>query len=104
MTELFEDNIRNGATLVLSYINAVSAMLSLVSSVRESDIEQHLQVENILICEIFALDHQNYSYYGAFQHVNLQSSRKEGKKTTQKSERKGIWCKFDWRCLFNNTW
>ena len=31
----------------------------------------------ILLCEFFALDHQNYWHYGAFQHVNLQSLRKE---------------------------
>ena len=35
-------------------------MLSLASSVRESDIERHLQAENILISESFALNHQNY--------------------------------------------
>ena len=62
MTELFEDNIGNGAILVLSYIKSVSAMLSLASSVRESDIERYLQAENILVCESFALHQQNYAH------------------------------------------
>ena len=66
MTELLEDNIGNAATLVLSLKKSVSAMLWLVSSVRKSDIERYLQAEN-----------QNYSSYGAFQEVNLQSLRKK---------------------------
>ena len=53
-------------------------MLSLVSSVGESDIK-YLQADNILICYSFPLDHQNYSCYGAFQYVNLQFLRKENK-------------------------
>ena len=40
--------------------------VSLVPSVTESDIERHLQAENILLCEFFALDHQIYAHYGAF--------------------------------------
>ena len=34
----------------------------------------------MLFCESFALDDQNYahSHFGALQHVNLQSLRKEG--------------------------
>ena len=75
VTKLFENDTENIATLVVSYIKSVS----LVPSATESDIEHHLQTENILFCESFALDHQNYphSHYGAFQHVNLQSLRKE---------------------------
>ena len=49
---------------------------SLVPSVTESDIVRHLQAENILLCESFALEYQNYAHYGAFQHVNLRSLRK----------------------------
>ena len=52
VTELSEDNKGNDAKLVLSYIKSVSAMLSIVSPVRESDIERHLQAENILICSL----------------------------------------------------
>ena len=57
----------NVATLVLSYIKSVT----------ESDIELHIQAENMLLCESFGLDHYNYAHYGAFQHVNLQYLRKE---------------------------
>ena len=90
MTELFEDNIGNGAKLVLSYIKSVSVMLSLVSSVRDSDIEWHLPAEDILTCESFALNHKNYAFYGAFQHVNLQSLRKENKEQLNELKEKGF--------------
>ena len=89
MTELFEDNIGNGATLVLSHKKSVLAMLWLVSSVRESDIERHLQAENIWICGSFAFDHQNYSRYGAFQEVNLQSLRKKDEEWFNELKEKG---------------
>ena len=65
-------------------------MLSLVSSVRESDIEWHLPAEDILTCESFALNHQNYACYGAFQHVNLQSLRKENKEQLNELKEKGF--------------
>ena len=55
---------------------------------RESDIVQHLEAVNILICESFALDHQNYAHYGAFQHVNLQSE--QNKKQFSKLKEKGF--------------
>ena len=53
--------------------------VSLVPSVTESDIQRHLQAENTSFCDFFALEHQNYVHYGAFQHVNLQFLRKEDK-------------------------
>ena len=67
MTELFEDNIGNGAKLVLSHIKSVSAMLSLVSSVKESDIERHLQAGYILICEIL---HWTIKFMHVMEHSN----------------------------------
>ena len=45
--------------------------VSLVPSVAESDIERHLQAENMLLCESFVLEHQNYVHYGAFEHADL---------------------------------
>ena len=35
--------------------------------------------EDILLCEFFAMDHQYYALYGPFQHVNLQSLRRDDK-------------------------
>ena len=67
MTKLFEDNIGNGATLVSSYIKSVSAMLSLVSYVRETDMERHFQAENLFICESFLLD---YKIMQVMEHSN----------------------------------
>ena len=51
--------------------------VSLVPSVTKSGIHRHLQAENILLCDFFALEHQNCAHCGAFQHVNLQCLRKE---------------------------
>ena len=90
VTEFFEDNIENGATLVLSHIKSLSAMLLLVLSVRESNIKQYLQAENILISESFVLEHQNYARYAAFEHVRLQSLRKKDKEPFNELKEKGF--------------
>ena len=60
-----------------SYRKISFSGVSLVPSVTERDIHRYPQAANILLCFFFALDHQNYSHYGAFQHVNLQSLRKK---------------------------
>ena len=68
----------------------MSGILSLVSFVTESDIQRHLQVENILICESFALNHQNYACYGSFQLVNLYSLTNEKKEQFNELKEKGF--------------
>ena len=50
-------------------------MLALVSTVRESDIERHLQAEIVMVKQAFALDHQTYARYGAFQVSYLNNLR-----------------------------
>ena len=77
--------------------------VSVLPSVTESDIERHLQAENILFCESFALEQQNYAHYRAFQHVNLQSLRKEDKEKFNGPEGKGVWFTFYWMFHFSNV-
>ena len=69
-------------------VHKINFNVSLVPSVIQSPIERHLQAENILFCESFAYDHQNYAHYGAFQHVNLQSLTKEDKEPFNKPKEK----------------
>ena len=52
-------------------------MLALVSAVRDMNIERRLQAERKLIIHSFAIDHQNYARYGAYQHVYLQSLKQQ---------------------------
>ncbi len=72
---LFESAISNHtetqAKMIVEYLRDVSAMLCLISSVRENSIERHLAAERVLIPKCFAFGHPNYSRYLSFQHVKL---------------------------------
>ena len=72
---LFENALSNQtgtqAKMIVEYLRDVSAMLCLISSVRENSIERHLAAERVLIPKCFAFGHQNYSRYLSFQHVKL---------------------------------
>eukprot|EP00795_Rhopilema_esculentum_P006387 gene6387-11826_t len=57
--------------MIVQYLKDVSAMLCLISSVRENTIERHLAAERALIPKCFAFGHPNYARYLSFQHVNL---------------------------------
>ena len=53
----------------MAYLKDVSSLLALVSTVRESNLEQHLQAEREMLKQCFAFDHINYARYMSFQHV-----------------------------------
>ena len=57
--------------LTVNYLKDVSLLLSLVSVLRECNIEQHLQTEMNMIYLAFAYDHQNYARYNTYQNVYL---------------------------------
>ena len=57
--------------LTVNYLKDVSLLLSLVSAVRECNIEQHLQAERNIIYLAFAYDHQNHARYNTYQNVYL---------------------------------
>ena len=80
MTELFEDNTGNVATIIL-----------LVPSVAESHIERYIT--------LWVICHQNAAYYSAFQHATLQSLRKEDEERFNELEEKRFGLT---ECLFNN--
>ena len=50
--------------MTIEYLKDVSAMLALISSVRENQIERHLQAERALLPQMFAFGHINYVRYG----------------------------------------
>ncbi len=60
----------------VQYLKDVSVMLALISSVRECDIERHLEAEREMISLSFGFDHQNYARYCSFQHVSLQELKR----------------------------
>ena len=55
----------------IAYLKDVSALLSMVAAVRESNIELHLQAERNMIPLTFAFNHINYARYCTYQHVLL---------------------------------
>ena len=57
--------------LTVNYLKDVSLLLSLVSAVRECNIEQHIQAERNMIYLAFAYDHHNYARYNTYQNVYL---------------------------------
>ena len=57
--------------LTVNYLKDVSLLLSLVSAVRECNIEQHLQAERNMIYPAFAYGHQNYVRCNTYQNVYL---------------------------------
>ena len=63
--------------MTVAYLRDVSAMPSLVSAVRECDIDRHLEAEREMICLAFAFDHQNYARYCSYQHVYLQDLKRK---------------------------
>lgn len=63
--------------MVVAFLQDVSSLLALVSSVREGDVERHLEAERDMIKQAFSFDHQNYSRYLTYQHVLLNDHKKK---------------------------
>ena len=59
--------------MTIEYLKDVSAMLAMVSAVREGWLERHLQAEREMIKQVFAFGHQNYARYLSYQYVLLRS-------------------------------
>ena len=58
--------------MTIEYLKDVSSLLTLISEVREQDIERHLQAERDMVKHCFAFDHVNYARYMSFKHVYLR--------------------------------
>ena len=67
------------AKMIMEYLVDVSAMLSLVSAVREKCIDRHLAAERALIPKCSAFGHINYARYLTFQHIKLQDIKMNNK-------------------------
>ena len=63
--------------LTVAYLHDVSCLLTLVSAVREGDLNRHLQAEQQMIYRAFAFYHPNYARYCSYQHVYLQGMKTE---------------------------
>ncbi len=56
-------------SMTVAYLRDISSLLAMVSAVRESSFERHLQAERAMLKQVFAFDHQNYARYMTYQHV-----------------------------------
>ena len=70
-SELMSSNSGTESEMMIEYLKDVSAMLALISSVRENYIERHIQAERALLPQLFAFGHFNYARYLTYQHVTL---------------------------------
>ena len=59
--------------ILVSYLKDVSLFLSLIQSVRQSDIDLHLEAERKAIPLMKAYNHWNYFRYISYQHVHFNS-------------------------------
>ena len=64
-------DVGSDGEMTVAYLKDVSLMLSLVSAVREANIEKHLQAERKMIHLTFSFDHQNYARYVTYQNSYL---------------------------------
>ena len=57
--------------MTISYIKEVKNLVPLISSVQESTIVRHPQVERVMLPDAFVFGHLNYGQYLTNQHVML---------------------------------
>ena len=63
--------------MTMQYLKDISLMLSIVSAVRESHFERHIQAERQFLKLVFAFDHINYARYNSYQHLFLTNMKNE---------------------------
>ena len=78
------------AELTVAYLRDVSLTLSLVGSVREANIEKHLQAEQKMACLTHAYDHPNHARYEAYQNAYLMHLKQTGHDAYKELKIKGI--------------
>ena len=76
--------------MIIQYIKDVSLLLSMVSSVREMNIERHLQAERAFLPQLFAFGHPNYSRYLTYQHVTLSTLEESNPKAWEDLKANGF--------------
>ena len=63
------------SSMFVNYIKGVSALLAIIRSVRECNIEMHLEAERAFLPQLFVFVHPNYSRYLTYQHTLLEVHR-----------------------------
>ena len=78
--------------MTVSYLQDVSVLLSLVSAVRECNLEEHLQAERKLVdlALAFDFDDQNYGRYNCYQNVFLRNLQQTSHPAFEELELKGL--------------
>ena len=90
--------------IIVEYIHDVSALLTLISSVREFSFERHLQAERNLLSQLFAFGQVNYARYLTYQHVRLQDLKSTNPKAWQELSDNGSGGSLNGKPIFNYTW
>ena len=55
--------------MFVNYLKDVFALLAMIRSVRECNIEKHLEAERALLPQLFAFGHPDYSRYLTYQNA-----------------------------------
>ena len=58
--------------MFVNYLKDVFALLAMIRSVRECNIEKHLEAERALLPQLFAFGHPDYSRYLTYQNALLE--------------------------------
>ena len=90
--------------MTVAYLQDVSALLALVSAVREGDLERHLQAEREMLKHCFAFDHINYVRYLSFQHVFLRDLLRRNRPAITDLKSRGFGGSLSINSLFKHTW
>ena len=62
---------------VTDYIHNVRKSLSRIAAYQDENIELHLQAQKELLTLLFAFNHQNYSRYLTYHHIELQALKQK---------------------------
>lgn len=89
-TTLMSSTDGTESKMVIEYLEDVSTMLALISSVREKHIERHLQAERALLPQLFAFGHVNYARYLTYQHVTLTNLPKSNPAAWEELKKNGF--------------
>ena len=76
--------------MVVDYNRNVSSLLAMISAVCGMTNERHLQAEKVLLPQLFAFGHQNYSRYLAYQRVMLSNLQETNPSAWEELKSKGL--------------
>ena len=87
---------------VTDYIHNVRKSLSRIAAYQDENIELHLQAQKELLTLLFAFNHQNYSRYLTYHHIELQALKQKFFSAYEQLKTYGIRATlFNWEKIFD---